>query len=201
MATKKNKGTVGVIGMGIMGGAFARNLAADGWHVIGYDPSKQAAAAAKRAGVEIAGSARDVARKAPVILTSLPKPAALHAVARELAGAKLPKRTLVEMSTFMIEDKEKARVALEKAGHTVIDCPVSGTGSQAANRDLVFYASGDKPTVKKLDKMFQSFGRKQRRMRAWHCDPAMPPVVLLRSPAEVERWLSGAGPAQPPAPV
>lgn len=160
MATKKNKGSIGVIGMGIMGGAFARNLAADGWRVIGYDPSKQAAAAAKRAGVELAGSAADVARKVPIVLTSLPKPAALQTVARELAAAKLPKRTLVEMSTFMIEDKEKARGVLEKAGHTVIDCPVSGTGSQAANRDLVFYASGDKATIKRLDKMFQSFGRK-----------------------------------------
>jgi L-threonate 2-dehydrogenase len=160
MATKKNKGTVGVIGMGIMGGAFARNLAADGWRVIGYDPSKQAAAAANRAGVEIASSAAEVARKASIVLTSLPKPAALHAVARQIAAAKLPKRTLVEMSTFMIEDKEKARAALEKGGHTVIDCPVSGTGSQAANRDLVFYASGNKATIKKLDKMFQAFGRK-----------------------------------------
>ncbi len=38
---------------------------------------------------------------------------------------------------------------------------------------------------------FRSFARKRRRMRAWQADPAMPPVVLLRSPAEVERWLSG----------
>jgi adenylate kinase family enzyme len=38
---------------------------------------------------------------------------------------------------------------------------------------------------------FKSFARKRRRMRAWHVDPAMPPVVLLRSPAEVERWLAG----------
>lgn len=37
---------------------------------------------------------------------------------------------------------------------------------------------------------FQSFGRKRRRMRAWQADPAMPPVVLLRSPTEVERWLA-----------
>jgi adenylate kinase family enzyme len=36
---------------------------------------------------------------------------------------------------------------------------------------------------------FRSFKRKQRRMRAWHADPAMPGVVLLRSPAEVEQWL------------
>jgi L-threonate 2-dehydrogenase len=160
MATKKNKGTVGVIGLGIMGGSFARNLAADGWHVVGYDPDRKAANAAKRAGVELAPSAAEVARKTPVILTSLPKPEALFATARALAGAKAPKRTIVEMSTFMIEDKERARQVLEKAGHTVIDCPVSGTGSQAANRDLVFYASGDSRTIKKLDKMFQAFGRK-----------------------------------------
>jgi adenylate kinase family enzyme len=37
---------------------------------------------------------------------------------------------------------------------------------------------------------FRSFTRKRRRMRAWAADPAMPPVVLLRSPAEVERWLA-----------
>jgi adenylate kinase family enzyme len=37
---------------------------------------------------------------------------------------------------------------------------------------------------------FRSFARKRRRMRAWHADPAMPPVVLLRSPAEIERWLA-----------
>jgi hypothetical protein len=27
-------------------------------------------------------------------------------------------------------------------------------------------------------------------MRAWHADPAAPPTVLLRTPAEVERWLA-----------
>jgi hypothetical protein len=45
---------------------------------------------------------------------------------------------------------------------------------------------------------FKSFKRKRARMRRWHADPAMPPVVLLRSPAEVRRWLaslSGAGQA------
>jgi adenylate kinase family enzyme len=36
---------------------------------------------------------------------------------------------------------------------------------------------------------FQSFPRKRARMRRWQADPAMPPVVLLRSPAEVRRWL------------
>ncbi len=156
---KKNNGTVGIIGLGIMGGAFARNLAGAGWRVIGYDPSKAATSAARRAGVEIANSAVEVAQKAPVILTSLPKPQALAATARAIAAAKLPRRTIVEMSTFMIEDKERAKAVLEKAGHVVLDTPVSGTGAQAKTRDLIFYGSGDKAAIRRLRPMFKTFGR------------------------------------------
>ena len=39
---------------------------------------------------------------------------------------------------------------------------------------------------------FGSFGRKRDWMRAWAADPAMPPVVLLRSRREIERWLATA---------
>jgi putative dehydrogenase len=160
VAAKKNKGTVGVIGLGIMGGAFAKNLAAAGWRVVGYDISPKARKAAERAGVEIAKNAVDVAGKVPTILTSLPKPQALFDTVRALAAAKLPRKVVVEMSTFAISDKEKAEAVLRKAGHTMLDVPVSGTGSQAATRDLVFYASGDSKSVGKLRPMFETFGRK-----------------------------------------
>lgn len=156
---KKSKGTVGVIGLGIMGGAFARNLAAAGWRVVGYDISAARRREAARAGVEIARDAAGVAAAVSTILTSLPKPRALMDSVRAIAGAKLPRKLLVEMSTFAISDKEKAARALAKAGHAMLDTPVSGTGSQAANRDLVFYASGDSRLIKRLRPMFQAFGR------------------------------------------
>ena len=35
MAVRRRKGTVGVIGLGIMGGAFAKNLVKAGWYVVG----------------------------------------------------------------------------------------------------------------------------------------------------------------------
>jgi len=53
MAAKKIRGTVGVIGLGIMGGAFARNLVSAGWRVVGYDTSPARQREARRAGVEI----------------------------------------------------------------------------------------------------------------------------------------------------
>jgi 3-hydroxyisobutyrate dehydrogenase-like beta-hydroxyacid dehydrogenase len=158
---RKKKGTVGVIGLGIMGGAFARNLAAAGWSVVGYDPSKKAAAAARRAGVFIVDSAYRVANMMPVIITSLPNPQALIDTAREIAGheIKLTERIFVEMSTFSIKDKESAREILRKAGHTMLDCPVSGTGAQAKVKDIVIYASGDPKAIRSVKPMFAAFSR------------------------------------------
>ena len=64
---KKNKGTVGVIGLGIMGGAFAHNLAAAGWRVVGYDIERRAPARAMAAPASRSRRARStVAAQAPV---------------------------------------------------------------------------------------------------------------------------------------
>ncbi len=73
MAAAKN-GLVGIVGLGIMGGAFAENLLAAGWHVVGYDIAAARRRALARAGVEIVADAGDLARKAPVIVLSLPNP-------------------------------------------------------------------------------------------------------------------------------
>src|SRR6476661_3316940 len=97
--------TAGIIGLGIMGGAIAKNLAAAGWHVIGFDIAKERSDEAKGAGVEIATSAAAVASKATSILVSLPKPEALIATVEAIAQAKLPRRVIAELSTFSIEDK------------------------------------------------------------------------------------------------
>jgi 3-hydroxyisobutyrate dehydrogenase-like beta-hydroxyacid dehydrogenase len=155
----KAKGTVGVIGLGIMGGAFARNLVAAGWRVIGYDPDAKARRAAARTGVDIAKDARDLAGQVPTIITSLPSPKALHETVAAITAAKVKPRVLVEASTFKLEDKLKAERALRDAGHTMLDCPISGTGSQAKVRDIVVYASGDTRAIRKLKPLFAGFAR------------------------------------------
>ena len=159
MAVRRTRGTVGVIGLGIMGGAFARNLVTAGWRVVGYDPNPARRREARRAGVDLANNAVEVASAVPIILTSLPKPQALTETVQEIAAAKLRSKVVAEMSTFTISDKEKAARTLHRAGHVMIDCPVSGTGSQAKNRDLVFYASGNAKTIARLRRVLMAFGR------------------------------------------
>ena len=158
MAAKK-KGVVGIVGLGIMGGAFAKNLLAAGWRVIGYDVAAARRRALARAGVEIAADATDLARKAPVIIVSLPKPSALAATVAAIAKAGVPRRVVIEASTFKLEDKRAAEAALRKAGHILLDCPVSGTGIQAKVKDLVIYASGGSTEIKRLRPLFADFTR------------------------------------------
>jgi L-threonate 2-dehydrogenase len=160
MGAAKSKGVVGIVGLGIMGGAFAKNLTAAGWRVVGFDLDPARRRAMAKLGVEIASSAADVAAMVPTIITSLPSPKALDATVKAIAGAHVPRRVVVEASTFMIADKERAEKVLRKAGHVMLDTPVSGTGAQAQTKDLVFYASGDSKSIAKLKPLFADFGRK-----------------------------------------
>jgi 3-hydroxyisobutyrate dehydrogenase-like beta-hydroxyacid dehydrogenase len=154
----KAKGTVGIIGLGIMGGAFAQNLVDAGWRVIGIDLDPKRRKSLTRAGVEIADDAADLAATAPVIITSLPHPSALADTVAAIVASKRP-CVVVEMSTFALDDKLAAERALRKAGHVMLDCPVSGTGAQATTKDIVVYASGDPKAIRRLRPLFAGISR------------------------------------------
>jgi len=153
------RGRIGVIGLGLMGGAIARNLAAAGWTVLGYDIDPVCLAEAAAAGVTPASGAADLAVTVPTLLTSLPAPEALIGTAHAIAAARVPPRVIVEASTFALEDKLGAEAVLRDAGHVLLDCPLSGTGAQAKSKDLVVYASGDRDAIAALAPLFADFAR------------------------------------------
>ncbi len=152
--------TVGVIGLGIMGGAISRNLVQRGWRVMGFDIDAARRAELAAVGVEIAPDVASAARASAVLLLSLPSPAALKQVAAEIAAAKAQRRIVVELSTFAIEDKMALHEQMKAAGHEALDCPLSGTGAQAVNRDLVVYASGERTAVETCAPLFADFAKK-----------------------------------------
>jgi len=136
---------VGVIGLGIMGSAMSANLAKAGFAVHGYDIVSSLRSALKNAGGHPAGSAGEVAEKAEIVISSLPSAEALHSVASELTARCI----VIETSTLPLEDKNRAFKTLEAKGIALLDCPLSGTGAQARNKDLTVYASGDQAAFEK----------------------------------------------------
>lgn len=151
--------TVGIVGLGIMGGAIARNLAAAGWRVLGYDVDASRCAALGDAGVEIRPEAGAIAREAPVLLLSLPSPAASLATAQAITASGADRRIVIEASTLALKDKLAIEAALQAGGHVALDCPISGTGAQALTKDLVIYASGDAQSIAALGPMFAGYSR------------------------------------------
>jgi len=149
------KQAVGVIGLGIMGAAMSMNLVRAGFSVHGFDIAPAQRKALEKEGGSAATSASEVARNAEVLITSLPSSEALHAVAQEIDG----KCIVVETSTLPIDDKLEARDTLAKKGATLLDCPLSGTGAQARNKDLSVYASGDEAAYRKVVPVLEGFAR------------------------------------------
>ena len=151
--------TVGIIGLGIMGGAIARNLVARGWRVIGFDTDAAKCAELAEADVVIVENVAHVVKNAPIVMTSLPTPAAVESVAKAIVDSGQPPCIVVELSTLTLADKLRFEAILKQAGHIALDCPLSGTGAQAKLRDLIVYASGDSAAIAKCVPLFADFGK------------------------------------------
>ena len=148
-----------MIGLGIMGSAMASNLLRAGFCVIGYDVLPAARRAFARTGGVATRSGTEVARRAPIVLTSLPSVSALEAVTGEFVRAPHKGLIVIETSTLPLDAKEAARSALAHKGITLLDCPLSGTGAQARTKDLNVYASGPRAACNACKDVFAGFSR------------------------------------------
>lgn len=151
--------SVGIIGLGIMGSAIARNLVERGWHVVGFDIEPARCTEFRQMNGKVAVDVSQVAREAPIIMTSLPTPAAVETVARKIAESGQSARIVIELSTLSLDDKRRFEAILRRAGHIALDCPLSGTGAQAKLRDLVVYASGDSQAIASCTDLFADFAK------------------------------------------
>jgi 3-hydroxyisobutyrate dehydrogenase-like beta-hydroxyacid dehydrogenase len=154
--------TVGMVGLGIMGSAMAANLVKAGFTVYGFDPVAKACARLKKVGGHVCTGVTELAQQCSHIILSLPSEAALDQVCLELIAAeeKGAKGLIVaETSTLPETAKLRAHALLSKHKITLLDCPLSGTGAQAVNRDLAIYASGQAKAIKAMIPVFEGFAR------------------------------------------
>ena len=155
------KPTIGVIGLGIMGGAMAEALLASGYQVAGYDVLPPARERLKKTGGRPLASSTAVARSADVVITSLATVAALNDVVEGIAAAKRARcRIAIETSTLPLSDKERAMRQLKRAGVATLDCPISGTAVRLKEGAWTIFASGDQAAFKRVQPMLNVFTSK-----------------------------------------
>lgn len=153
-------GHVGIIGLGIMGSAYAKNLIGAGVTVSGSDPL----GAAREKLAKMGGAAYDTTgewlKSCDLIIVSLLSPAILHEVAEDLAAILNPGQVVMDTGTFALSDKEAAQATLSVASIPLLDCPVSGTGVQAEKADIVMMMSGPAEAITKAQKFTHHFTKK-----------------------------------------
>jgi len=139
--------TIGFIGLGAMGGGMAANLVKAGFKVVGLDlDAKRTAALAEKGGV-IAASPAEVARAAKRVVTMVETTAQTEQVIMGdngvLAGAA-PGHAIAMMSTIDPIATKRMHDALGGKGITMVDAPVSGGASRAADGSLAIICGGEK---------------------------------------------------------
>ena len=156
------KQAIGFVGLGIMGTALSANLLKAGFPVVGFDIDAGRIEALVRNGGTAAASAREVAQRCDLMLTSLPGPKALQETVSGSTGLLSAKRRgliVSECSTLALEDKLAAHAALAAGGITLLDSPLSGTGAQAVRKDLLVYSSGDKAAYERMLPVYRGIAR------------------------------------------
>ncbi len=153
---------IGFIGLGNMGAPMARNLAAAGHEVTGFD-----LAAPSPEGVRPAASAAEAARGAGVVVTMLPNGAILRSVAAEVIPAMAAGAVLCDCSTVDVESARAVAEQATAAGLLALDAPVSGGVGGAAAGTLTFMAGGPDDAFAIVKPLFEVMGQK-----AVHCGGA-----------------------------
>ena len=138
---------VAILGMGRMGGAMADTLRRAGFDVVVYNRTRsKAEAVASESGTEVADTPKHAATGASIVITSLADDAAVKEVltgSDGAAGGLQENAVVLEMSTIDPSTLETLRPAIEKAGASLLDAPVSGSVQLVEKGALTIMVGGD----------------------------------------------------------
>ena len=157
--------TVGFIGLGNMGSGMTRNLQAAGFPLVVTDLRRESAAELIAGGARWAETPREVAATSDLVITMLPTPKHVAAVAAGADGliAGLPDGgTWIDMSTSVPDVLEAVRIEQAGRGLHLLDAPVSGMSVGAATGMLQIFIGGDADDVARLRPVFEAMGDPER---------------------------------------
>ena len=130
---------VGLVGVGAMGMAMARNLHARGWTVGTRDIRPEADAEARAAGLAVHASPQALAAASDLVIVVVVDAAQIDAVLFGVDGvcrAGSGARTVMLCSTIAPQDTQRFAAGLRAHGLQAIDAPISGGPARALDGSM-----------------------------------------------------------------
>lgn len=153
---------IGLIGMGLMGQAFIKNLVKAQIHVQGFDTDQKRMSQLKAIGGTPLNSPHHIGKDVDFVITSLPN----STIAREvffgaggLADNNYSNLIVCDTTTSRPEDSEEIAKDLSNFGIHFLDTAVSGTSAMAEVGDLIIIAGGSKEIYNKAIPILNTFSR------------------------------------------
>ena len=152
---------IGFIGLGIMGKPMARNLLKAGHSLVVYDIVPGPLAELVEAGAARAGSCREAAALAEIVITMLPDgpdvELAMAGADGVLAGARSGS-IVVDMSSINPTVSQKIAAACAEKGVEFLDAPVSGGEPKAIDATLAIMVGGKPEIFAKAEPVLRAMG-------------------------------------------
>ncbi len=136
---------VGVLGLGIIGGIWARHYAAAGVLAGVWNRTPQPGAPAWRATPE------EVAAVVDVVQIVVADPPAVRALLARIVPALGHGKVVVQSSTIDPASSEEFRVTVETAGARYLEAPFTGSKPAAEQRQTVYYLGGEAALIAWLE--------------------------------------------------
>ena len=152
---------IGFIGLGNMGGPMALNLMKAGHSLIVNDVRREAAKPHLEGGATWGESPQAVARQSELILTSLPGPPEVEAVALGPGGiihGAVAGTVYADLSTNAPTVMRKIHAAFKEKGVHVLDAPVSGGAIGARRGTLQVMVGGDESIFREVKDVLGAVG-------------------------------------------
>jgi 3-hydroxyisobutyrate dehydrogenase-like beta-hydroxyacid dehydrogenase len=155
------RATIGVVGLGHMGGAMASRLLAAGYPVHGMNRTRRRAEDLIAHGLQWHDTPRGVAQAADVVVTSLPDDDTLHSAASGPEGVLTGLRAgtaWLEMSTVSPAASRELAARVRQSGAVMLDAPVSGSVPQVRAGTLTIMVGGDADAYGRVEPVLRELG-------------------------------------------
>lgn len=153
---------IGFIGVGTMGGGFARNVLKAGFELRVHDLHRQYAEPLLAAGATWAASPRELAASCDVVLTSLPGPPEVAGVAAEVSEGLRPGGVMFDLSTNSPTLVRSLHAEFARRGQHFLDAPVSGGPRGAASGRCAIWVGGDREVFERHRAVLDAMGDQVR---------------------------------------
>lgn len=147
---------VGIIGVGLLGGALANRLAQQEWEVFGHDPS-----ATDTDALTMCNHATELVEQCETVLLSLPTSEVVVSVIDLVKSAITDRHCFVDTTTGNPEDMEAIGKNLKELDANYLEANVAGSSKLAKNGKATLFLGGNKKLIHCYQDLLNALASKQ----------------------------------------